>query len=106
MPSVLILIPATTYRAEALLAVAAQLGLDVVVGTNRHQALEALPGTATLTLDFADEEASRKAISAWHDKQPLAAILGPDEETTLLAASAAEDLGLAGNPPPSGGRGA
>ncbi|HJO04594.1 MAG TPA: ATP-grasp domain-containing protein [Acidobacteriota bacterium] len=101
MPSVLILIPATTYRAEALLAVAAQLGLDVVVGTNRHQALEALPGTATLTLDFADEEASRKAISAWHDKQPLAAILGPDEETTLLAASAAEDLGLAGNPPPA-----
>ena len=99
MPRVLILIPATTYRAEALLTAAAHLDVDVVIGTNRHQALESLPGTATLTLDFEDHQASRRAIAALHRERPLTAIVGPDEETTLLAATAAADLGLAGNPP-------
>ena len=99
MPRVLILIPATTYRADALLGAAARLGVDVVVGTNRHQALESLPGTATLTLDFEDPVASWRAIAARHAQQPLSAILGPDDETTLLAATAAANLGLAGNPP-------
>ena len=99
MPSVLILLPTTTYRAEALLSAATKLSIDVVVGTNRHQALESLPGTATLTLDFQDDDTSLRAISAWHARQPLTAILGPDDETTLLAAKAAAHLGLTGNPP-------
>ncbi len=99
MPRVLILIPATTYRAEALLTAAAQLEADVVIGTNRRQALQSLPGVTTMTLDFADQRASRQAIAALHAERPLAAILGPDEETTLLAAAAAAELGLPGNPP-------
>ncbi len=99
MPRVLILIPATTYRAEALLTAADRVGAEVVIGTNRRQALESLPGTATLTLDFADLDGTSRAIAAHHDEQPLDAILGPDEETMLLAAAAAADLGLAGNPP-------
>ena len=99
MPRVLILIPATTYRAEALLTAADRLGVDVVVGTNRRQALESLPGAATITLDFEDQDGSRQAIAALHAERPLTAIVGPDDETTLLAATAAADLGLAGNPP-------
>ncbi len=99
MSRVLILIPATTYRADALLGAAARLGVDVVVGTNRQQALESIPGTATLTLDFEDQDASLRAITARHAEQPLTAILGPDDETALLAATAAAYLELAGNPP-------
>jgi len=95
---VLLLIPTTSYKARDFLAAAERLQVQVVVGTNRRQALEdAAPGN-TLTLDLNDLTLSLERIVAEHRRGPLCAVLGVDDEATVLAAEAATALGLPHNP--------
>lgn len=99
MPRVLLLIPTTTYRAHDFLEAASRLGVDVVVGSDRKQALEdAAPGR-TIALDFDRVERAVADVERFHATKPLDAIVGADEETVLLAASASAALGLRHNPP-------
>lgn len=96
---VLLLMPTTSYRAHDFLTAGRRLGVRVVVGSDRRQALEeAVPGH-TLTLDFTDVEGSTRTIVRFADEHPLLAVVGADEETTLLAAAASRALGLPHNPP-------
>jgi biotin carboxylase len=52
-----------------------------------------------LGIDFNDTEGSIQAISAFHSRQPVQAILGIDDSGSLLAARASERLGLPFNSP-------
>ena len=100
MPArVLLLIPTTSYKAEDFLRAAAKLGLELVVGTDRRQALEGLVPGATLTFDFTRPELGARQIAERHRGSPFRAVLGVDDETVLLAAAAAEAIGLPHNPP-------
>jgi biotin carboxylase len=95
---VLLLIPTTSYKARDFLAAAERMQVQVVVGTNRRQALEdAAPGN-TLTLDFTDLTESLERIVAEHRQEPFCSVLGVDDEATVLAAEAANALGLPHNP--------
>jgi biotin carboxylase len=96
---VLLLIPTNSYKAEDFLDAAARLGVQVVVGSDRRQALEKLSGGTTLTVDFTRPEAGVRRIVEQHARTPFAAVVGVDDETTLLAAEAARALGLPHNPP-------
>ena len=98
MKRVLLLLTTTTYRARDFLDAAERLGVEVVVGTDQRQSLEAeAPGKA-LTLNFGDHSAATADIATFSRRYPLDAIVGADDETTLLAAMAAGALGLRANP--------
>jgi biotin carboxylase len=99
MHRLLLLIPTTTYRAQDFLNASTRLGVDVVVGTDRKQALaDAAPGR-TLALDFDRPERAVAEIRDSSVSSPLDAVVGADEETVILAAMACQALGLRGNPP-------
>ncbi len=95
---VLLLMPTTTYKAEDFLDAARRLDIDVTVGTDRRQALDdQAPGHA-LVLDFADPESGLERIVAEHRRAPFRAVLGVDDETTVIASMAGAALGLPHNP--------
>lgn len=84
-----------TYRARAFMRAARRLGAEVVVGSERRQAV-AKPG-ATLTLDFRDPAHATAQIVAAARERPFDAIVGVDDDTVLLAAMAAAALGIPHN---------
>lgn len=87
--------PATTYRAADFLAAAHRLGVDVVVGSDLPQILEAFSEGHTLTLDYDVPERALEQIAA---VAPFDAIIGVDEESVLLAAGLSDALKLPHNP--------
>jgi len=95
---VLLLVPTTTYKATDFIEASRALGVQVVVGSNRRQALESAAPGGTVTLDFSRPDASIETIRAFSAERPLNAIIGADDETTVLAARAAEALELPHNP--------
>ncbi len=94
----LLLIPTTSYRAQDFLEAARRLGIEVVVGGDRRQVLEAAVPGRTLTLDFAEPHAAVATIERFAQRYPLDAVVGVDEETNLVATEAAHRLGLPANP--------
>lgn len=96
---VLLLIPTTSYRAHDFMAAATKLGIDIIVGSNQQQVLEQFQKDSTFTIDFYDLERGVEQISAFAKKYQLDAIIPVDEETTLLAATAANVLGIPHNAP-------
>jgi biotin carboxylase len=95
---VLLLIPTLSYRARAFVAAAGFLDLEIVVGSERTQALaELLPGTS-LTFDLSNPEAAVKRIVDASRDKPFNAIVGVDEETVVIASMASERLSLPHNP--------
>ena len=98
MPRVLLLLPTTSWRAEALLAACGRLGLEATVGTDRPLVWsERTPGRV-IALDFARPDSAAEAVAGFARERPIAAVVGADDETTLLAATIASRLGLAHNP--------
>ncbi len=95
MHRILLLMATRTYRARAFMRAARRLGAEVVVGTERHQAV-ARPGT-TLTLDFRDPAHAMAQIVAAGRERQFDAIVGVDDDTVLLAAMAAAALGIPHN---------
>ncbi len=97
MARVLLLIPSASYRAPDFMAAAAQLDVDVVVGSDERSAVESfLPG-ATVALPLGNADAAADAIEAFATERPLAAIVAVDDAGTLAAARASERLGLPHN---------
>lgn len=95
---ILLLLPTTTYKAQGYMDAAGRLGLDVVVGTDRARASAlAAPGT-TITIDPGHPERSIEAVRAAASERPFDAIVGVDDETTVLAALASHAVGLPHNP--------
>ena len=97
----LLLIPTTSYRVADFLDAAHRLAVDVAVGSNQRQVLEAFADGRTVTINFQDLEKGVLEICAYAEDYPLRAILGVDEETTVLASKASRALGLAHNTPES-----
>jgi len=94
---ILLLIPATSYRASDFLNAARRLGVEVVVGSNHQPVLERFSNGRTLRVDF-EPTAQNVAIITTHVRRlPVSAIVGTDEETISLAALASMALGLPHN---------
>lgn len=97
MHRVLLLMPTTTYRAAAFLEAGRRLGVEIVVGSDRRQALEEISPSSTLTLDFlALEEATAQVVRVARER-PFHAVVPVDDEATVLAATIAGALGLPHN---------
>jgi biotin carboxylase len=98
MARVLLLLPTTTYRTPDFLQAAEKLGVQVTVASEEASAVEGLNPEGLLALDFRDPAAAaRKAVESAAGK-PVDAVVGVDEETTVVAAVISEALGLPHNP--------
>jgi biotin carboxylase len=87
-----------TYRAKAFLQAAERAGVNVTVATEREQPLARLAPGSTLALDFQHEQDARAQIQSFAEEYPLDAVVGVDDDTTILAAQLAETLHLPHNP--------
>lgn len=94
MPRLLLLLPTRTYRAHDFMVAAERLGVDVVVGSERKQALADLVPGKTLALDFFNPEAATQRIVAFAQDYPLDGVLAVDDDTTILGAMASKALAL------------
>ncbi len=97
----LLLVPTTSYRIGDFLNAAERLGVDVAVGSDQRHVLEEFSQGGTVTIDFKDVGRGTSQIVAYSGDYHLAAIIGVDDETTLIAAKASQALGLAHNSPES-----
>ncbi len=91
---ILLLMPTKTYRASAFLAAAQNLPIEPVIGSERQQALQPFTPGKTVTLHFRQLQTAVRQIKEFSRSFPLDAILPVDDETILLAALAAKELGL------------
>lgn len=98
MPTVLLVLPTGTYRAEEYLAAARALGLEVVTGSERAQALAGTMGDHFLLLPLEDPEATAAAIVGHAARIEIDAVVAVDDTGAVGAALAAERLGLRHNP--------
>lgn len=96
-PRVLLLMATRTYRAEAFLTAAAKLGVQVTVGSEREHLLASYVPGATVALDFAHPKRAAQQVVQFAQRYPLHAVVGVDDDTTILAAEAARALGLPHN---------
>jgi biotin carboxylase len=70
----------------------------VTVATERDQPLSRLTPGSTLALDFGHEKRARAQIQSFAEAYPVDAVVGVDDDTTILAAQLAETLNLPHNP--------
>jgi biotin carboxylase len=97
MARILILMATRTYRAAAFTKAAARLGVEVTVGTEREQPLADFTPGSTVALDFERPRRAQEQIVEFAERFPIDAVVGVDDDTTVLAALAAEALGLPHN---------
>ncbi len=97
----LLLVPTTSYRIGDFLKAAERLDVDVAVGSDQQGVLEQFSHGRTLSVDFKNIDQGVARIAGYNDHYPLSAIIGIDQETTLLAAEASAALGLRHNAPAS-----
>ena len=97
-PRVLLLLPTRTYRATDFLEAALKLNVEVVVASEEAATTADLSPRHTLVLDFSAPTAATQIIVEFAETYPIAAIVGVDDDTTLIATVASEALGLPHNP--------
>ncbi len=95
---VLLLLPTRTYRATDFLEAALKLNVEVIVASEEAATTADLSPRHTLVLDFSAPTAATQTIVEFAETYPIAAIVGVDDDTTLLATAASEALGLPHNP--------
>jgi len=94
VPTVLLLLPTETYRAEAFLGAAGRLGYEVITASEQTQALAGAMGDRFLRLDLGKPDRAAEAIVARAERVGIDAIVAVDDGGTLTAALAARRLGL------------
>ena len=94
MDRLLLLLPTTTYRTEDFLLAARTLGVDIVCASEKPSTFEAHAPDHLVTLDFGDPDAAAARVAELAARQPLSAVVGVDDLTTVAAAAIAERLGL------------
>ena len=99
MSRVLLLLSRNSYRAEAFVAAARRLEVDVTVGSNHRQALADLTPGGALTLGVRDVQRSAATIVRFASDYPLAAIVAAEDDFAPVAAAASKTLGLTHHPP-------
>jgi biotin carboxylase len=98
MARVLLLVPTATYRATDFLAAAARVGAEVVIASNREQAMAAAMGDRALVIDMDDPSRASQDIVDLASRSPLDAIVAVDDQGVMAASLAAATLGLMHNP--------
>jgi biotin carboxylase len=102
MSRVLLLVTTTSYRLDDFIAASRRLGVELLVGTDRcHRLAELWPEAAfgSVQIEMRDTAHAVDQIAAAIADRPVAGIVATDEPTAVIAALAADRLGLPGNAP-------
>ncbi len=94
---ILLLLPTKTYRAEAFLSAASQLGVAVTIGSDQPQTLSELSPRKSLVVNFSKPEKVTKEIVALAQTHPIDAVVGVDDDTTILVSMVSKALSLPHN---------
>ena len=98
MSRLLLLLPTTTYRTAAFVEAARQIGVELTVASEEPSALQATSLGGLITLPLNDPQRSATEAFLFAQRYPLAAVVGVDDDTAIVAAVIAQRLGLKGNP--------
>jgi biotin carboxylase len=93
MTRLLLLLPMSSYRAEAFVEAAQRAGVDLWIGTDLPAAFTR-HGRPIVPVDFRAPEEAARAIAEVAAASPFAGILATHEGSAVVAALAAERLGL------------
>jgi len=104
VPRVLLVLPSGTYKAPDFMAAARAVGAEVVVASDRRQALSGMLSDRAVTLRLHDPDDAVERIVRLAERAPLDAVVAADDAGVLVAAHACERLGLRGNPPAAAAR--
>ena len=94
---ILLLLPTKTYRAKAFLSAASQLGVAVAIGSDQPQTLSELSPRKSLVINFSKPEKALEEIVAFARTYPIDAVVGVDDDTTILVSMVAKALSLPHN---------
>jgi len=92
------LLPTTTYRTTAFVEAARQIGVELTVASEEPSTLQATSLGGLITLPLNDPQRSATEAFLFAQRYPLAAVVGVDDDTAIVAAVIAQRLGLKGNP--------
>ncbi len=98
MPRLLLLIPTTTYRTAEFFDAARTLGVELVVASNRDNALQGKLPSNFLTLDFDRPSEAARQTAEFAKEHPIDAVLGVDDPAIIPSVAIAEALGVRCNP--------
>ena len=99
MPRVLLILPSATYRAHDFTQAATALGAELVVASDRRQAMSAFLGDRALVLPLSRPEEAAERVVAHAQRVTLDAVVAVDDQGVRTAALAAERLGLKSSAP-------
>ena len=97
-PRILLLLPTRTYRATDFLDAALKLDVEIVIASETAATTADLSPRQWLVLDIAAPSVATQTILEFAETYPITAIVGVDDDTTLLATTASAALGLPHNP--------
>ncbi len=97
-PRILLLLPTRTYRATDFLDAALKLDVEIVIASEAAATTADLSPRHSLVLDIAAPSVATQTILEFAETYPITAIVGVDDDTTLLATTASAALGLPHNP--------
>ena len=97
MKRVLLLLPSNSYRVAAFVAAGADLDAHVITGVDATQASAQFGDRRVMQFNFSNPALGAQEISDFAKDNPLDAIVPAEEDAVLLAAHAAQTLGLTHN---------
>ncbi|HXO86620.1 MAG TPA: hypothetical protein VN803_13960, partial [Gemmatimonadales bacterium] len=90
--------PTTTYRTTAFVEAARQIGVELTVASEERSTFDRANPAGLITLDFKNPQHAGAEAYAFALKHPIAAVVGVDDDTAIVAATIADRLKLKGNP--------
>jgi len=97
MPTAVVLLPSTTYRAADFVRAAEGLGIDLIVASENPPPFDM--GDRYLQVDCSDPELAAEAIVGIGDGTPIDGVVAADDSGVVAAAIAGQKLGLRSNDP-------
>ncbi len=97
-PSVLFILPSSSYRIADFVEAADTLGVEMLVATEGHQTLAATMGDRLVPIDLCDDQTAADRIVAAAKLRRIDAIVPVDDQGVVAAAIASSKLGLTHNP--------
>jgi len=97
MPTAVVLLPSTTYRAADFVRAADALGVDLIVASENPPPFDM--GNRYLQVDCTDPDDAARSIIDLGDNVAIDGVVAADDSGVLVAAISATKLGLRSNPP-------
>ncbi len=97
MPTAVVLLPSTTYRAADFVRAAEGLGVDLIVASENPPPFDM--GDRYLQVDCSDPYLAAEAIVGIGDGTPIDGVVAADDAGVVAAAIAGQKLGLRANEP-------